>query len=155
MKIGGYEVGGVLGRGGMGTVYRARGADGREVALKVLTRTNAERAARFERERRLLGELTLEDGFVPLLDGGDAPEGAFLVMPLVAGGTLRDRLERGPLGLEKTLELGRAVARALARAHARGIVHRDLKPENILYTAEGKPLVADLGLGKHFDKDAL
>ncbi len=154
MKIGGYEVAGVLGRGGMGTVYRARGASGPEVALKVLTRTSAERVARFERERRLLAELTLEDGFVPLLDGGEAPEGAFLVMPLVAGGTLRDRLQKGPLGVEKTLELGRVVAGALARAHARGIVHRDLKPENILYTADGKPLVADLGLAKHFDKDA-
>jgi hypothetical protein len=136
----------------MGTVFRARGPRGEAVALKVLATADREKVARFERERRLLGELGAEDGFVPLLDGGNAPEGPFIVMPLLGGGTLRQRLERGPLGTEKTLEIGRALARALGRAHAKGIVHRDLKPENVLFDADDRPLVADLGLAKHFDQ---
>src|SRR5581483_2745306 len=80
-----------------------------------------------------------------------AREGAWLVMPLVRGGTLRDRLAKGPLAPDAALEIARALARALARAHARGIVHRDLKPENVLFHGE-RPLVADLGLAKHFDR---
>src|SRR5437660_8296367 len=108
----------------MGAVYRAR-SPGREVALKLLNRTDDAARARFERERRLLGTLGSQEGFVPLLDAGDAPEGAFIVMPLLRGGSLRNRLERGPLALEDALELGRALARAVGRAHAPGIVHRD------------------------------
>src|SRR5579883_3236051 len=154
MRIGGYEMLGLLGKGGMGSVYRARSAKGEEVALKLLAKTSPEQVARFERERRLLGDLASQGGFVPLLDAGSAPEGPFIVMPLMGGGTLRGRLEKGPLGLAKTLELGRALARALARAHERGIVHRDLKPENVLFDAAEQAFVADLGLAKHFDKDA-
>jgi tRNA A-37 threonylcarbamoyl transferase component Bud32 len=138
----------------MGVVYRARSAKGEEVAVKLLLRLDAERLARFERERRLLGEFTARDGFVPLLDSGVAPEGPYLVMPLLRGGTLRKRLQRGALGVAETLELGRRLARALAKAHVRGIVHRDLKPENILFDDRGEPLVADLGLAKHYDRAA-
>src|SRR5205085_12307192 len=91
------------------------------------------------------------EGFVPILGAGVTPEGApYLAMPLVRGGTLRARLQRGPLGLEASVVLACTLAAALARAHARGIVHRDLKPENILFTEDGRPLVADLGLAKHF-----
>ncbi len=151
VKIGPYEVLGILGRGGMGIVYRARSPAGEEVALKVLGKLEAEAIARFERERRLLGGLGVGDGFVPLLDAGDSPQGPWIVMPLVSGGTLREKLRRGPLGVEGTLEVGRALAGALAKAHERGIVHRDLKPENVLFH-EGRPLLADLGLAKHFDR---
>jgi serine/threonine-protein kinase len=156
MRLGHYEVQGELGRGGMGTVYRAQGPDGAVVAVKLLARTAGGGAAvaRFERERRLHLELGLTQGFVPFLEAGDAREGPFLVMPLVPGGTLRDRLHRGPLAPGETIALGRAIASALGRAHALGIVHRDVKPENILFTAEGEPLVADLGLAKHFDLSA-
>ena len=154
MKIGPYEILGTLGRGGAGAVFRARGPSGAEVAVKVLLRLDERRRARFERERRLLGTFTAEDGFVPLLDAGSAPEGPYLVMPIVPGGTLRERLERGAFKLEEAVALGRSLAAALARAHGRGVVHRDLKPENVLFTAEGRPLIADLGLGKHFDPDA-
>ena len=150
VKIGPYEVLGELGRGGMGVVYRARSSPGEEVAVKLLVKTDPEKLARFERERRLLGTFTAREGFVPLLDAGKTSEGPYLVMPLVPGGTLRDRLARGALGIEETLALGRALAAALGRAHTRGIVHRDVKPENVLYTAEGTPLLADLGLAKHF-----
>ena len=151
MKIGPYEIQGSLGRGATGTVFRARAPSGEEVAVKLLAKLDARSHARFERERRLLGTFTAREGFVPLLDSGTTPDGPYLVMPIVPGGTLRERLEKGALGIEETLALGRSLAAALARAHERGVIHRDLKPENVLFTAEGQPLVADLGLGKHFD----
>ena len=171
-RLGRYEVLSELGRGGMGQVLRARAPDGREVAIKILLRGRlASDSGRFERERRLQGELGLADGFVPLLDSGDSEEGPFVVMPLLGGGTLRPRLERGLFSIEGTIALGVTLARALGQAHARGVVHRDLKPENILYestrsaahgwsesaAAQGgsdRPLIADLGLAKHFDKEA-
>ncbi|HZU95646.1 MAG TPA: serine/threonine-protein kinase [Planctomycetota bacterium] len=153
MRIGPYEVVKEIGRGGAGIVLRARGPDGRERALKVLKDSSGQRLARFERERRLLSSLGESDGFVPLLDAGDSNHGPYIVMPFVPGGTLRDKL-RGPLGIEATEKLAREVAAAMARAHERGIVHRDLKPENILFAADGRALVADLGLAKHFDRDA-
>ncbi len=154
MRLGPYEILGTLGHGGAGTVFRARAPSGEKVAVKVLHGLDEQRLARFERERRLLGSFTARDGFVPLLDAGKAANGPFLVMPIVPGGTLRERLRKGPWTIEETLSLGRSLAAALARAHERGIVHRDLKPENVLFTAEGRPLVADLGLGKHFDRTA-
>ncbi len=150
MRLGSYELTGSLGRGGMGTVFRAHAPDGRAVAVKLLARRDDASLARFDRERRLLAGFTARDGFVPLLDAGTSSEGAWLAMPLLEGGTLRERLRRGPLGLEETIALGRALAAALGRAHARGIVHRDVKPENVLFDGEGHPLLADLGLAKHF-----
>jgi serine/threonine protein kinase len=151
MRIGPYEVVSTLGQGGMGVVYGARSPDGRDVAIKILHKNEGEVLARFERERRLLASLGEAEGFVPLLDTGATENGPYLVMPLVPGGTLREKLEAGPLGIDETVELGRRLAFALGEAHARGIVHRDMKPENILFTAEGLPLAADLGLAKHFD----
>jgi serine/threonine-protein kinase len=146
VRVGAYEVLSELGRGGMGAVYRASAPDGNIVALKVLLALDTEKLARFERERRLLSIFTAQDGFVPLLDAGVCEAGPYVVMPLLEGGTLRARLQKGALGIEETIELARALARAVGRAHARGVVHRDLKPENILFTKEGRPLVADLGL---------
>ncbi|MEZ0229382.1 MAG: protein kinase [Planctomycetota bacterium] len=153
MNLGGYEILGELGRGGMGVVYRARSPRGEEVAVKVLSKRDPETLARFERERRLLGQFTARDGFVPLLDAGTSPEGPYLVMPFLRGGTLRARLDNGALHLHEALALGRRLSETLSRAHASGIVHRDLKPENILFTEDGKALVADLGLAKHFTTD--
>jgi serine/threonine protein kinase/formylglycine-generating enzyme required for sulfatase activity len=155
VRFGIYEATSEVGRGGMGTVYRARSAAGEDVAIKVLAGMGEQNRARFDRERRLLRAFTVEDGFVPVLDDGiDAHGHPYIVMPFVAGGTLRDRLLKGPLGIDETVALGRSLAAALARAHERGIVHRDLKPENVLFTADGRPLVADLGIGKHFDRQA-
>jgi serine/threonine protein kinase len=151
VKIGLYEVLGELGRGGMGVVYRVRAPAGGDAALKLLAKVTPDALVRFERERRLLASLGEAEGFVGLLDAGSSRDSAWLVMPLVPGGTLRQSLERGPLGVEETIALGIELATALGRAHERGIVHRDLKPENILFTTSGRPLLADLGLAKHFD----
>ncbi len=154
VRVGPYEVLAPLGRGGMGAVYKARAADGSVVAIKVLLGLEPSKLARFERERRLISVFTAQDGFVPLLDAGVCEAGPYIVMPVLEGGTLRARLEKGALGIEETAELAHALARALGNAHGRGIVHRDLKPENVLFTKEGRPLVSDLGLAKHFDRQA-
>src|SRR5690606_13495118 len=125
-----------LASGGMGRVLLARAPDGAPVAIKLLGPTaSAEVLARFDRERRLQGELEEARGFVPLLDAGTCEHGPYLVMPFVPGGTLRDRLERGALPRGEAVRLVRRVAEAIGRAHEVGVVHRDLKPENVLFTA--------------------
>ncbi len=155
VKLGEYELTAEIGRGGMGTVFRGRGPDGAVVAVKLMHNPNARSAlARFDRERRLMTALDEKKGFVPLLDAGESPSGPYLVMPLVTGGTLRERLRRGPLPVAEVVGLAETLARSLAEAHALGIVHRDLKPENMIFTADGRPLIADLGLAKHFAFDA-
>jgi WD40 repeat protein len=154
VQVGSYTLEAEVARGGMGVVHRGLSAEGRVVAIKVLQKTSRVAFERFTREARLLAELGQGEGFVPLLDSGDSPLGPYLVMPFLEGGTLRDRLRQGPLGVDETIALGRAVATAIGRAHERGLVHRDLKPENILFTREGRPLVADLGLAKHFVDEA-
>jgi len=153
--LGSYVVIDELGRGGMGVVYRARARDGRAVAVKVLPAfvARGDSLERFGREVRLLGSLGEAQGFVPLLDSGTSPSGPFFVMPLLEGGTLRNRIEAGTFPVADAVALGIALGRALGVAHRAGIVHRDLKPENILYTKEGRPLVSDLGLAKHFSTD--
>src|SRR5436309_10776647 len=97
MKIGELEVLEEIGRGGMGVVFRARAPGGRMVAVKLLRAKAARVREKFEREARLLGSLGLDEGFVPLLGSGATDQGLYLVMPLVTGGTLRDRLRAGPL----------------------------------------------------------
>jgi tetratricopeptide (TPR) repeat protein len=158
VRVGAYEIVSKIGQGGAGSVYRARAQDGRDVALKFLRRSDDEALARFEREARLLASLGEREGYVPLLDKGRTRDGTFFVMPFLAGGTLRARLDRGPFSVAATLELGRTVARSLGAAHARGIVHRDVKPENILFPTPASPpraaLLADLGVAKHFDLEA-
>ena len=155
MKLGRYELLSEIGRGGMGVVHRALSDDGRDVAIKTLLETDPDAIAGFERERRLLLRFSEADGFVPILDHGQEGARRYLVMPFLPGGTLRARLESGPLPPGEAVALVRELGRALGKAHERGIVHRDLKPENVLFTAGGKPLVTDLGLAKHFRRDVL
>ncbi len=147
MRLGSYELFEEIGRGGLGVVYRGRGPGG-EAAVKLLAKHDDHSLARFQRERRLQAGLGEEAGFVPLLDSGEIEGRPFIVMPFLAGGTLRTRLDGKPLAVGATLAIGRALARALGEAHARGVVHRDVKPENVLYTADGRPLLTDLGLAK-------
>ena len=143
----------------MGTVYRAYDPTlGREVALKVLQpqlhMQEAQFAMRFEREARAIA--SLEHGsIVSLYEFGEDGEWIYIVMRLMKGGTLGERLERGPMSLEETIGILRRVGSALDRAHSRGIVHRDLKPANILFDEEGDAYLTDFGIVKAEDSTGL
>src|SRR6185295_4194424 len=150
-RIGSYPIERELGRGGMGIVYLARDPRlQRLVAIKVLPDAfarDAERLARFEREARLLASLNHAN--IATLHGLEQ-DGAqsFLVMEMVEGDTLSDRIARGPLPIEEALTIARQIVDALETAHAKAIVHRDLKPANVKITPEGKVKVLDFGLAK-------
>ena len=150
-RLGAYEVLGPLGAGGMGEVYRARDTSlSREVALKVLPAHVAgdpDRLARFKREAQLLAALNHPRiaAIHGLEQSGSTP---FLVLELVPGEDLAERLKRGPLSLEEALPLASQLAEALEEAHAHGIVHRDLKPANLKLTPGGMVKVLDFGLAK-------
>jgi serine/threonine-protein kinase len=148
-----YEVLEKLGQGGMGEVYRALDRNlGRPVAIKVLPAAFAEdkeRMARFEREAKLLA--TLNHPNIAAVHGFEEAKGLrFLVLELVEGGTLQERLDRGTLPVDEALETCRQVAEGLEAAHERGVVHRDLKPGNIMITPEGKVKILDFGLAKAY-----
>ncbi len=132
-------------------MYRARDTRlGREVAIKVLPEGfagDAERVARFEREARSASALS-HAHVVSVFDVGRAGESFYIVTEIVAGGNLRDLLDRGPLPLRRALDLSVQIASGLAEAHESGIVHRDLKPENVLLTKTGDAKIADFGLAK-------
>ena len=150
-RLGSYEVIRPLGAGGMGEVYEARDTKlGRNVAIKILLDAfvaDAERIARFEREARALAALNHPN--IAILHGADRAEGQlFLIMELVEGETLAERLRQGPIPLEQTLGLARQIAEALEAAHEKGIVHRDLKPANVKVTPDGNVKVLDFGLAK-------
>ena len=153
-KLGPYEITAKLGEGGMGEVYRATDTKlKREVAVKVLPQAfteDPERLARFEREAQLLAQLHHPN--IASIFGLEESGGVrALVMELVEGPTLADRLEQGRLSIGESLSIARQIAEALEEAHERGIVHRDLKPQNIKAAAEGKVKVLDFGLAKAMD----
>src|SRR3990172_609166 len=136
-----YQILEKLGAVGMGVVYRARDTKlGRDVAIKVLPADvshDAERLSRFEHEARLLA--SLNHPHVATLHGFEEASGThFLVMELVEGETLADKIARGPLPLDEALPLFRQISEGLEPAHDKGIVHRDLKPGNVKITPEGK-----------------
>ena len=149
--LGVYEVTAPIGAGGMGEVYRAHDTKlGRDVALKILPAdfaSDPERAARFTREAQTLAALN-HPGIAAIhgLEASGATQ--FLVLELVDGGTLADRLTRGPLPIDEALQIARQVADALEAAHSKGIIHRDLKPANIALTAHDQVKVLDFGLAK-------
>ncbi|MDX1387568.1 MAG: protein kinase [Acidobacteriota bacterium] len=143
-----------IGEGGMGVVWRAVDTTlDREVAIKILPEAlagEAERLARFEREAKLLA--TLNHPNIAAIYGFHATEGlSFLVMELVEGENLHERLSRGPLPVDEALEAAKQVAEALEAAHENGVVHRDLKPANIHCAPDGTVKVLDFGLAKAFD----
>ena len=156
-RLGHYEVVGPLGAGGMGEVLRARDTRlGREVAIKVLpaaVAADADRLARFRREAQLLA--ALNHPHIAAIHGlEESDSGPFLVLELVEGEDLAQRLRRGSIPQDEALDLARQVAEALEAAHEKGIVHRDLKPANVKVTAEGKVKVLDFGLAKALGGDA-
>jgi len=153
-RIGPYEVVSSLGAGGMGEVYRARDPRlNREAALKVLPALFAndpERMARFEREAQVLASLN-HPGIATLYGLEDSGATRALVMELVEGPTLADRIAGGPIPLADAVAIARQIAEALEYAHERGVVHRDLKPANIKVTSEGVVKLLDFGLAKALD----
>ena len=155
-SLGQYDVEALLGEGGMGRVFRARDNRlGRAVAIKLLpeaVRADADRTARFEREAKLLA--ALNHPHIAALYGFEDIDGhRFLVMELVEGETLADRLQRGPLQVEDALRVALQIAEALEAAHEKAIIHRDLKPANIKLTTDDKIKVLDFGLAKALEPD--
>src|SRR6266850_2487696 len=150
-RLGSYQVLSLLGRGGMGEVYRAHDAKlGRDVAIKVLPAVftaDPERLARFDSEARMLAALNHPHiGAIYGLEDADGVPA--LVLELVEGETLADRLHRGAMSPRDALAMARQIADALDAAHRKGIIHRDLKPANIKITPDGVVKVLDFGLAK-------
>jgi len=153
-RIGPYEILAPLGKGGMGEVWRATDtALGREVAVKSLPDAfsrDPDRVARFEREAKVLASLNHPN--IAAIYGLEEHEGSrFLILELVDGETLAERLERGRLSVDESLKLAGQIADALEEAHGKGVVHRDLKPANIKITTGGKVKVLDFGLARAFE----
>ncbi len=157
IRLGPYEVVSPLGAGGMGEVYRARDTRlGRDVAIKVLPpgfADDPDRRARFEREAQAVAALS-HPNIVAIHDtgvqpsSGSGPAQAFVVMELLAGQTLRERLTDGAVPVRKAVEIAVQIARGLGAAHDKGLVHRDLKPENMFLLEDGQVKILDFGLAQ-------
>lgn len=155
-QLGSYEITALLGKGGMGEVYRARDTKlKREVAIKVLPdefARDSERVSRFQREAEMLASVNHPN--VAGIHGLEEAQGSrFLVLELVEGETLAERLVRGPIPVGEALDIARRICEALEAAHEKGIIHRDLKPANIKVTPEGKVKVLDFGLAKAYERE--
>ena len=152
-QLGHYTILSALGKGGMGEVWKARDTKlGRDVAIKTLPEEFArdlDRLARFEREARLLASLN-HPNIAAIYGLEEHEDTRFLVLELVEGDTLADRIRRGAVPVEESLQLALQITEALEAAHEKGVIHRDLKPANIKVTPEGKVKVLDFGLAKAF-----
>ena len=156
-RLGPYEIVSPLGEGGMGEVYRARDTKlNRNVAIKILPDAFAcdpDRVARFAREAQTLA--TLNHPHIAQIYGLEqSTTTAALVMELVEGEDLAERIARGPIPLDEALAIARQIAEGLDAAHEKGIVHRDLKPANIKLTPDGTVKILDFGLAKAVDPAA-
>ena len=149
--VGRYKITAELGRGGMSTVYSAHDPiSNRDVAVKILPREllhDPMFRARFEREAQTIATLE-HPAILPVYDYGEADGQPFFVMRLMTGGSLADRLSKGPLPLAEAARIISTIAGALDEAHHRGIIHRDLKPGNILFDQHNDPFLADFGIAK-------
>ena len=152
-----YDVTALIGEGGMGQVYRATDTQlGRDVALKILPDAFAadpDRLARFQREAQVLASLNHPN--IAQIHGIEkSADTQALVLELVEGPTLADRIAKGPIPLDEALPIAKQIAEALEAAHEAGVIHRDLKPANIKVKADGTVKVLDFGLAKAFQPDA-
>jgi hypothetical protein len=151
VRLGPYEILGLVGAGGMGEVYRARDTRlGRDVAVKVIPENLAahkDRLRRFEQEARATAALS-HPNILALFDVGSEGEVHYIVEELLEGETLRERLRRERVPVGEAVDCGVHIARGLAAAHERGIAHRDLKPENVFLTRDGRVKLLDFGLAK-------
>ena len=156
-KLAHYEITSHLGSGGMGEVYQATDSKlGRSVAIKLLPEAfthDTERVARFEREARVLASLN-HPNIAAIYGLEESGERKFLVMELVEGETLAERIKRGPIPVDESLAIAKQICEALEAAHEKGIIHRDLKPANMKITPDGKVKVLDFGLAKAFEAEA-
>ena len=149
-RLGPYRIVGLLGKGGMGEVYRAHDARlGRDVALKIMRGSSAdpEQVARFSREARAAGSLN-HPNIVAVFDVGSEGGVPYVVTELLEGETLRARLNRGLLPYRKAIDFGIQIAQALDAAHGKGIWHRDVKPANVFITTDGRVKLLDFGIAK-------
>src|SRR5215471_18505318 len=150
-QLGSLEITALLGKGGMGEVYRARDTKlKRDVAIKTLPEEFAhdpDRMARFQREAEVLASLN-HPNIAAIYDLEETNGTRYLVLELVEGETLADKITRGPIRVEDSLNIAIQICEALEAAHERGVIHRDLKPANVKITPEGKVKVLDFGLAK-------
>jgi len=153
-RLGPYEILSPLGAGGMGEVYRARDKRlDRDVAIKVLPEpvaTDSETLARFEREAKAVAALS-HPNILSIHDFGNESGVAYAVMELLEGGTLRDKLDAGPIPHKHAVDFALQIAKGLSAAHEKGIVHRDLKPENLFVMKGCHVKILDFGLAKRVD----
>jgi WD40 repeat protein/DNA-binding SARP family transcriptional activator len=153
----GYRIGAAVGSGRMGTVYRAKQEYlDRDVAVKVILAEYANRAEfvrRFESETQVVAQLE-HPHIVPLYDYWRGPDGAFLVMRWMPGGSLEDRLRLGALPLDEAGKIFEQVGQALSAAHSRGVVHQNMKPANILLDGEGNAYLSDFGITRGMQEQA-
>jgi hypothetical protein len=150
-RLGPYEIVSAIGAGGMGEVFRARDTRlGRDVAFKVLSASFAgdpDRRARFEREAQAVATLS-HPNVIAIFDTGVHEGQLYVVMELLAGQTLRERLANGAIPVRKAVDIAVQIARGLGAAHGKAIVHRDLKPENIFLLDDGQVKILDFGLAR-------
>jgi serine/threonine protein kinase len=153
--VGRYRLVRLLGRGGMSDVYEAFDeSSGRGVAVKIVRSSDPEFGRRLAQEARAL-ESFEHPGLIRLLDVGAVDDQPFLVMELIVGQTLAQRLREGPLSSRETADLGARLAGALAYVHQRGVIHRDVKPSNVLLSANGEAWLGDFGVAKLHEASAM